>query len=182
MYLSDGWIKPAKRVQSPNYNERPDDTPVDAIIIHSISLPPGYYGDHDIEDFFTNTLDHNKDVYYQQIKHLKVSAHLLIRRTGELVQFVNLYNRAWHAGQSKLEGCENCNNFSIGIELEGTDSTPFETPQYQTLREVIGCIMQYFPQITPQRIVGHCDIAPERKMDPGSCFDWKQLSDWLEHV
>ena len=178
--ISDGWFKQAKAIHSPNYNERPENTSVDAIIIHSISLPPGCYEGHDIEDFFTNTLDHSKDVYYQEIKDLCVSAHLLIRRTGELIQFVNLYARAWHAGQSELHGCENCNNFSIGIELEGTDTSPFEVAQYQTLREVISSLLLYFPQITPQGIVGHCHIAPQRKTDPGSGFDWEELTGWFE--
>ncbi len=174
--ISDGWIKQAKRVHSPNYNQRPENTNVDAIIIHSISLPPGCYDGHDIEDFFTNSLDHDKDIYYQQIRHLQVSAHLLIRRSGELIQFVNFYDRAWHAGQSELHGCKDCNNFSIGIELEGTDSSPFDPSQYQALRKVIASLLQYFPHIIPQRIVGHCDIAPERKTDPGLCFDWEQVS------
>jgi AmpD protein len=178
--ISDGWLNPANIIESPNYNERPENITIDAIVLHSISLPPGCYGGHDIEKLFTNTLDHSKDLYFQQIKDMKVSSHLLINRTGELIQFVNLYDRAWHAGQSELYGSENCNNFSIGIELEGTDTTPFDMPQYQTLRRVIGCIIQHFPHITPQRVVGHCDIAPERKTDPGSCFDWEQVSGWFE--
>ena len=173
--ISDGWFKQSRRVVSPNFNERPENTTVDSIVIHSISLPPGCYDGNDIDVFFANQLDWEKDPFYASIRGLKVSAHLLIRRTGELVQYVNLWSRAWHAGPSCLGDRGNCNDFSIGIELEGTDSSPFEPAQYDTLNEVIKALRDYFPQISNDRIVGHSDIAPGRKTDPGSGFDWAEL-------
>lgn len=174
--ISDGWIKQSRRVASPNFNERPENTVIDAIVIHSISLPPGCYGGNDIDCFFANELDWEKDPFYDSIRDLEVSAHLLIRRSGELVQYVNLWSRAWHAGQSRLGDRENCNDFSIGIELEGTDCSAFEPAQYNTLNELVKTLVDYFPQIRRDRIVGHSDIAPGRKSDPGSGFDWAELN------
>ena len=174
--ISDGWIKQSRRVASPNFNERPENTVIDAIVIHSISLPPGCYDGNDIDCFFANELDWEKDPFYDSIRDLEVSAHLLIRRSGELVQYVNLWSRAWHAGQSRLGDRENCNDFSIGIELEGTDCNAFEPVQYNTLNEVIKTLVDYFPKISRDRIVGHSDIAPGRKSDPGSGFDWAELN------
>ncbi len=173
-YISDGWFEQARKVCSPNYNKRPDNTAVNAIIIHSISLPPGCYDGDDISQFFSNLLDCDKDPYYDAIRDMQVSAHLLIRRTGELIQYVSCHSRAWHAGQSQLAGQDNCNNFSIGIELEGTDSSLFESLQYDTLTAVVMSLMSYFPEITQERIVGHSDIAPGRKTDPGTGFNWSQ--------
>ncbi len=179
--ISDGWLKQAHKICSPNFNQRPDNTAIDAIIIHSISLPPGCYDGDDINQFFSNQLNCNKDPYYNAIRGMKVSAHLLIRRTGEMIQYVNFHSRAWHAGLSQMGGQDNCNNFSIGIELEGTDSSSFETAQYDTLTAVVMSLMSYFPKITQKRIVGHSDIAPGRKTDPGTGFNWqrwqKQLND-----
>jgi len=173
--ISEGWFKQSRRVESPNFNERPENISIDTIVIHSISLPPGCYEGNDIDCFFANHLDWDKDPYYASIRGLEVSSHLLIRRTGELVQYVNLWSRAWHAGQSCLDDRENCNDFSIGIELEGTDCSPFEVAQYDTLNQVIRALQEYFPDISKDRIVGHSDIAPGRKTDPGSEFDWAQL-------
>ncbi|MCU7937969.1 MAG: 1,6-anhydro-N-acetylmuramyl-L-alanine amidase AmpD [gamma proteobacterium symbiont of Bathyaustriella thionipta] len=170
--ISDGWFKKSRKIISPNYNERPEDSVIDAIIIHSISLPPGCYQGNDIHHFFSNQLDCDKDPFYDEIRDVMVSAHLLIRRSGELVQYVSLFDRAWHAGQSRLGEQENCNDFSIGIELEGTDNSLFESAQYHTLTNVVSALLDYFPQITRKRIVGHSDIAPGRKTDPGSGFDW----------
>ncbi len=173
--ISDGWFTQARKVASPNYNKRPESVTIDSIIIHSISLPPGQYGGDEIDRFFSNQLDWDEHDYFREIKDLQVSSHLLIRRDGELVQYVNLHDRAWHAGQSCLAGQENCNDFSIGIELEGTDKSPFEKAQYKTLLAVIKTLKHYFPKICPEKIVGHSDIAPGRKTDPGSGFDWKVL-------
>jgi AmpD protein len=171
--ISEGWINGARQVHSPNFNERPDVKAIDAIIIHSISLPPGNYGGSEIDEFFCNQLNWEKHPYFNEIRGLEVSSHLLIRRTGELVQYVSLLSRAWHAGQSCLAGQENCNDFSIGIELEGTDSDSFEAAQYQTLVDVTRALMKQFPAISKARIAGHSDIAPGRKTDPGSGFDWQ---------
>lgn len=170
--ISDGWFTQSQIINSPNFNERPENTAIDAIIIHSISLPPGCYEGDDISQFFENKLDCDKDPFYDEIRGVEVSAHLLIRRTGELVQYVNLYSRAWHAGQSQLGAQKDCNNFSIGIELEGTDVSQFESAQYDTLTGVVESLMNYFPQISKERIVGHSDIASGRKTDPGTGFDW----------
>ncbi len=126
--ISDGWFRQARQIASPNHNERPEECAIDAIIIHSISLPPGCYEVEDINHFFANELDWEKDPYYDEIRGMEVSAHLLIRRTGEVIQYVNLLSRAWHAGQSCLNGRENCNDFSIGIELKGTDCGPLKWP------------------------------------------------------
>ena len=170
--ISAGLFTQSQKKMSPNYNKRPDNMPVDAIIIHSISLPPGCYKGNDIDDFFINQLDCDKHPFYDDICALKVSAHLLIRRSGELIQYVNLLDRAWHAGQSCLAERENCNDFSIGIELEGTDMSDFTDEQYHTLTDVVSSLMAYFPQISIDRIVGHSDIAPGRKTDPGKGFEW----------
>lgn len=175
--ISDGWFKQSHKICSPNYNERPENMVVNAIVIHSISLPPGCYDGDDISQFFLNELDCSKDPFYNEIRGLEVSSHLLIRRTGELVQYVNLHSRAWHAGKSQLGQQENCNDFSIGIELEGTDNSPFEDAQYNTLLGVIHSLRDYFPEISQDRIVGHSDIAPGRKTDPGSGFNWAVLKE-----
>jgi len=173
--ISKGWFKNAQKIISSNYNERPLNVCINAIIIHSISLPPGCYQGNDISLFFANRLDCAKHPYYQRLHDLQVSAHLLIRRDGQLMQFVNLYDRAWHAGQSCLADEFNCNDFSIGIELEGTDNSVFEVAQYETLTQVVNALLNYFPEISIDRIVGHSDVAVGRKTDPGSGFDWQIL-------
>ncbi len=147
---------------------------VDVLVIHCVSLPPGEYGGADVECFFCGKLDADRHPYYRGIKDLAVSAHLLIRRQGELVQFVPLHRRAWHAGTSSCEGRPRVNDFSIGIELEGTDDTPFEDTQYVVLARLTRSIIAAWPAITPRRIYGHADIAPGRKTDPGPFFDWER--------
>lgn len=168
----------ARRCPSPNFNQRPD-TPISLVVVHNISLPPRQFGGAYIEQLFTNCLNPHEHAYFAQIAHLQVSAHLLIRRTGELVQFVPFTARAWHAGQSSYQGRANCNDFSIGIELEGADDIPYEQVQYQQLARVIACLKQHYPAIA-EHITGHSDIAPERKTDPGSAFDWSMLSRLLD--
>lgn len=170
--IQNGWIKQSKKVISPNFSQRPDGTEIDAIIIHSISMPMGYYTGDDISLLFSNQLDWDKQPFYDKIRGIKVSAHFLIRRSGELIQYVDCYARAWHAGQSCLGDRTKCNDFSIGIELEGTDDSLFEAAQYNTLAEVVKTLLKQFPEITQDRIVGHSDVAPGRKTDPGTGFDW----------
>lgn len=152
---------------------------MDLIVIHAISLPPGEYGGDWIEAFFTNRLDPHAHPYFEQIEDLRVSTHLLVRRNGEVVQFVAFGDRAWHAGVSCYGTRENCNDFSVGIELEGSDDTPYSDEQYRSLSDVIHTLMATYPTLTSESIVGHCDIAPERKTDPGPFFDWERLRSGL---
>jgi len=165
---------------SANWDERPGDAPVDLLVIHNISLPPGEFGGPWIDDLFMNRLDPQAHPYFQEIAGLRVSAHLLIRRDGRLIQYVPLDRRAWHAGESNFCGRERCNDYSIGIELEGSDDQPFTDAQYATLIRATQAIQQHFPQITGARITGHSDIAPGRKTDPGPCFDWPRYLAALE--
>ncbi len=167
-----GLLDAARFVPSPNIDQRPPGTAVDVLVIHNISLPPGEFGGDAIEQLFCNTLDFHAHPFYRTIDGLKVSAHLLIRRDGEVIQFAPFHARAWHAGVSCCDGRERVNDFSIGIELEGTDQVPFEDIQYQVLTRVTRALMQAYPGITRDRIVGHADIAPGRKTDPGPFFDW----------
>ena len=169
--VAQGLLEGARFTPSPNYDERPD-IPLDVLVIHNISLPPGEFGGPDIERLFCNTLDFSDHPFYREIDGLKVSAHVLIRRDGAIIQFVPFHKRAWHAGVSRCEGRERVNDFSIGIELEGTDTMPFEDAQYQALSELTRAIMRAYPGITCERIYGHADIAPGRKTDPGPYFDW----------
>ena len=170
--LEEGWLQQARRVPSPNCETRPVGATPDLLVIHNISLPPGCYGGDAIERFFTNCLDCDEHPFYREISGLEVSAHLLIRRHGEMIQFVNFCERAWHAGQSAFDGRDNCNDFSIGIELEGTDEDPYTDQQYRVLAGVTATLQAHYPAIESDRIVGHCDIAPGRKTDPGPAFDW----------
>lgn len=167
-----GLLHGARFVPSPNFDERPADAGIDVLIIHAISLPPGEFGGDAIEHLFCNALDFSRHPYFRQIDGLKVSAHLLIRRDGQLLQFVPFDKRAWHAGASCCEGRTRVNDFSIGIELEGTDDMPFTEAQYQVLVESSRALMLAYPHITPARVYGHADISPGRKTDPGPCFDW----------
>ena len=169
------WFDDARCVPSPNFDSRPSDCGIDLIIVHGISLPPGEFGGPHIERLFCNRLDPHAHDSFHTIADLKVSAHLLIRRDGELVQFVAFSDRAWHAGESRLEDRHRCNDFSIGIELEGMDCTPYEPAQYQRLSDVCRALMHHWPEIEPDRIVGHSDVAPDRKTDPGPAFDWPHL-------
>ncbi len=172
MRIIDGWLASARRVPSPNHNERPEGETVSLLVIHSISLPPGVFGGDAIDRLFTNTLDPSAHPYFSTLAGLQVSAHLLIRRDGELVQYVDFQRRAWHAGASSFAGRSGCNDFSIGIELEGTDTGRFEPAQYEALAAVTRALMATWPAITPECITGHSDIAPGRKTDPGTGFDW----------
>ncbi|WP_370659927.1 1,6-anhydro-N-acetylmuramyl-L-alanine amidase AmpD [Gilvimarinus algae] len=172
--IERGWVSTARSCPSPNCGPRPEGALVSLLVIHNISLPPGHYGGGWIEQFFTNRLDPAAHPYFTEIVDLKVSSHLLVTREGELVQFVNLDDRAWHAGASCFEGVTECNDFSIGIELEGTDTEPYTDAQYRTLGEVSRAIMAQYPAVTAGRIAGHCDIAPGRKTDPGPAFDWSR--------
>jgi AmpD protein len=169
-----GWIFGARRVPSPNCDERPADEAAELVVIHAISLPPDEFGGPGVVQLFTNCLDPGAHPYFAEIQDLRVSAHFLVRRDGELIQFVPCSRRAWHAGASSWRGRDNCNNFSIGIELEGCDQRPFEDAQYLTLNRLLGDLRRRYP-ITA--VVGHCDIAPGRKTDPGPCFDWHRLHD-----
>jgi AmpD protein len=171
----------AHQSHSPNQDERPPDCTVDLLVIHAISLPPGEYGGRWIEALFQNRLDPHAHPYFREIAGLQVSAHLLVRRDGQLIQFVPLERRAWHAGPSCFQGRERCNDFSIGIELEGTDRDGFTDAQYRTLAAATREIMARFPQVTPERIAGHSDIAPGRKSDPGPGFDWARYRRLLEY-
>lgn len=173
------WLTAARRVLSPNCDERPASGTISLIVVHGISLPPGEYGGPWIDDFFTNRLDVSAHPYFTEIADLRVSSHLLIRRDGELVQYVPFSRRAWHAGKSCYRGKEACNDFSIGIELEGQDETPYEPAQYRQLAEVIRTLRAYYPTIGDRDIAGHADIAPGRKTDPGPAFDWAQLRSLL---
>jgi AmpD protein len=170
-----GLLEPVNYQLSPHHDERPADAGIDMIVVHGISLPPGEFGSNAIEAFFCGKLDTNSHPAYADIAGVRVSAHLLIRRTGEIIQFVPFTKRAWHAGVSSFQGKSRCNDFSIGIELEGTDHIPYEQAQYQQLSHVITLLRQAYPAITQDRVVGHSDIAPGRKTDPGPIFDWGYL-------
>ncbi|SFV87031.1 N-acetylmuramoyl-L-alanine amidase AmpD [hydrothermal vent metagenome] len=160
-----------KQIPSPNYNERPEGE-ISLLVIHNISLPPNEFGNHYIEQFFTNQLDFKAHPYFQTLKNLQVSAHLLIKRDGSVIQFVAFDKRAWHAGQSNFNGREDCNDFSIGIELEGADDIAYTDKQYKALNENIKTLKSQYPITT---VVGHNDIAPGRKTDPGDAFDWSKI-------
>lgn len=170
-----GLIEGVRFVSSPNCDDRPPGCGIEVVVIHAISLPPEQYGGPDIERLFCNTLDCRSHPFYRELEGLKVSSHLLIRRDGEIVQFVPLPARAWHAGESCCEGRARVNDFSIGIELEGGDRSPFEDAQYRTLQLVTKAVMQAYPAVTPARMFGHADIAPGRKTDPGPLFDWARF-------
>jgi AmpD protein len=171
---STGLLTDCTQCSSPNEDDRPDDMAINLVVIHSISLPPGEYGGHSIEHFFQNKLDKKEHPYFEEIHTLKVSSHILIKRSGEVVQFVPFNKRAWHAGQSCYQGHESCNDFSIGIELEGTDTDAFEDIQYQQLSQLLSSLQLSYPDIS-NNITGHSDIAPGRKTDPGIGFDWNRL-------
>ncbi|MEZ2876197.1 1,6-anhydro-N-acetylmuramyl-L-alanine amidase AmpD [Pseudomonas lundensis] len=178
---ASGWCEGVHRCPSPNFNERPDGE-ISLLVIHNISLPPGQFATGKVQAFFQNRLDVTEHPYFEGIKALRVSAHFLIERDGQITQFVSCLDRAWHAGISSFEGREACNDFSLGIELEGTDDLPFTDAQYQALIALTRQLQQHYPQITPQRICGHSDVAPGRKTDPGPCFDWARFRRELPHT
>lgn len=172
MKIINGWLNPVIVCPSPNFNQRPINMEISLLVIHNISLPPGQFGGGFIQAFFQNRLDKTQDTYFETIGDLQVSSHLLIDRQGAITQFVSFNDRAWHAGQSSYQGIENCNDYSIGIELEGTDDSPYSEDQYQTLAKVTRQLLANYPKLTPDRIAGHDQIAPGRKTDPGQAFDW----------
>jgi len=173
--IQNGWLNTARRLPSPNCDVRPKGAQIELLVVHGISLPPGEFGGDSIFDLFTNNLDPEAHPYFAEIAHLRVSAHLLIRRDGEIWQFVPFESRAWHAGVSCFEGREACNDFAVGIELEGTDDLAYTPEQYRQLAKAAQALMHHYPAITPSRIVGHSDIAPGRKTDPGPAFDWTKF-------
>ncbi|VAX12864.1 1,6-anhydro-N-acetylmuramyl-L-alanine amidase [hydrothermal vent metagenome] len=170
-----GVLDVARQVPSPNCDARPAGTVIDLLVIHNISLPPGCFEGNAIDCFFTNRLDVEAHPYYAGIADMRVSAHLLLRRDGSIIQYVPFSQRAWHAGESCFQGRSRCNDYSIGIELEGTDELAYAEIQYQALQSLITVLSQAYPGIRPGRIVGHCDIAAGRKTDPGPAFDWSRI-------
>jgi AmpD protein len=172
--LQSGLMLNARHVLSPNCDARPAGVEADLIVVHGISLPPGEFGGPWIERFFTNLLPLDMHPYFEEIGDLKVSSHLLVGRDGALTQFVRFADRAWHAGQSYYSGREACNDFSIGVELEGADTIPYEAAQYDALAEIVAALCDAYPRLSPDRVVGHSDISPGRKTDPGPAFDWER--------
>ena len=175
LHPDDGVLAGARQVSSPNCDSRPEGVQPDLIVIHGISLPPGRFGGPYIDQLFTNTLRADAHPYFAEIAGMKVSAHLLIRRTGEVVQYVPFHMRAWHAGKSSFRGREKCNDFSVGIELEGTDDRPYTGAQYRRLATVIRVLRRGMPSLAKAPLVGHSDVAPGRKTDPGRAFDWVRI-------
>ena len=177
----DGQLLGATQIPSPNFNQRPEQTDIQLLVIHNISLPPSQFGGGYIEQFFQNQLDWTVHPYFQTIEGMQVSAHLLILRSGEVIQFVNFKDRAWHAGRSSYLGKVECNDYSIGIELEGSDDLPFAKEQYEALAEVVATLQQAYPK-TQQHLAGHSDIAPQRKTDPGPHFEWANFREKLQQM
>jgi AmpD protein len=173
--VASGWLVPVRRVESPNCDARPPGIETDLIVVHGISLPPGEFGGPWIDRLFCNTLPPEAHPYFARIWEMKVSTHVLIDRKGELTQYVPFHLRAWHAGQSSYEGRNGCNDYSVGIELEGTDASAYEERQYHVLAHLIVLLCRAYPTLSPMRIVGHSDVAPGRKTDPGPAFDWPRL-------
>lgn len=176
---SRGWFEAAEHCPSPNYGLRPEGCEISLLVIHNISLPPGQFGGRYIHELFCNCLDCDAKPEFEELRDVKVSSHLLIDRQGGLTQFVSTQARAWHAGVSFFNGLSNCNDFSVGIELEGTDDVPYTPLQYEQLAQVTKALMARYPLISTERIVGHSDIAPGRKTDPGPAFDWTHYKNRL---
>lgn len=170
--IEQGKLTDCRQIPSPHFDKRPDPDDISLLVIHYISLPPEQFGGGYIDDFFQGKLDPKVHPYFEEIHEMRVSAHCLIERNGRITQYVNFNDRAWHAGVSNFQGREKCNDFAIGIELEGSNEQPFTDAQYAALQDLTLHIMQAYPQITADRIVGHCDISPGRKIDPGQYFDW----------
>lgn len=175
----NGWLAEAERRPSPHCDERPAGVEPELVVIHCISLPPGEFGGRWIDDLFLGRLDPDAHPYFADIARRRVSAHALIRRDGSVVQYVPFDKRAWHAGESRWRGRPACNDFSIGVELEGTDDSPYEPAQYEALASLIGALRDRYPTIGTDGLAGHCDIAPGRKTDPGPAFDWQHLTHLL---
>jgi N-acetyl-anhydromuramoyl-L-alanine amidase len=172
---ADHWLEGAFRCQSPNCDDRPDPDDIVLLVIHNISLPPGRFGGDQVQRLFTNCLDCDADPALNDLAGVRVSAHLFIDRRGALTQFVPFERRAWHAGSSSYRGRARCNDFSIGIELEGTDHIAYEDSQYDALSEVVKTLLERYARLSLDGVVGHQEIAPERKSDPGSAFDWQRF-------
>jgi AmpD protein len=170
-----GLLEGVRQVLSPYVNARPEGVVAELMVVHGISLPPGEYGGPAIDQLFTGTLDFDAHPYFQQIRGLEASAHVVIRRDGSVTQYVPFGERAWHCGVSQYGGRSGCNDFSIGIELEGTDDTPYAGEQYEALARLIRSLLDAYPSLSAARLVGHSDIAPGRKTDPGPAFDWERL-------
>ncbi|PPK72224.1 AmpD protein [Methylobacter tundripaludum] len=175
MKIDRHWLAGIPRTPSPNFDDRPDPADISLLVIHCISLPPGEFGNDYIDRLFCNQLNPDDHPYFKEIYQLEVSAHLLIKRDGSCVQYVPFDKRAWHAGKSEYEGRERCNDFSIGIELEGTEFAAYTDQQYVQLAKVIRALLEAYPKLSAQRLAGHSDIAPGRKTDPGASFDWQRL-------
>ena len=175
MIIEQHRLTNAKQIPSPNYDDRPNPIDISLLVIHCISLPPGEFDNPYINQLFCNVLDPDAHPYFKEIHQLTVSAHLLIKRDGSCIQYVPFNKRAWHAGKSSYQGKERCNDFSIGIELEGTESIPYTEAQYIQLAEVIDSLLKAYPNLSKQQITGHSDIAPGRKNDPGASFDWQRI-------
>lgn len=174
MHINQGWLTSARRQPSPHFDERPGDETPSLFVVHNISLPPGEFGGPWIDALFSGTLDANAHPFFAEISHLRVSAHCLVRRDGEIVQYVPFDKRAWHAGVSCYQGRERCNDFSIGVELEGSDHVPFTDEQYQQLVNIVHALSEHYPALIAN-MVGHSDIAPGRKTDPGPFFNWQRF-------
>ncbi|MCK5728302.1 MAG: 1,6-anhydro-N-acetylmuramyl-L-alanine amidase AmpD [Methylococcales bacterium] len=181
MRIKNHQLSHAKKIASPNFNDRPDEADISLIVIHNISLPPAQFSKDFVSPFFCNQLDPTAHPYFKEIHALEVSAHVFIRRCGEIIQYVPFNKRAWHAGKSSYQGRENCNDYAIGIELEGIDTLAYTQQQYQQLAVVIQALIQQYPNLNQHTITGHNIIAPERKTDPGEAFLWPLLSQLLEH-
>lgn len=174
LVIKNGWLCDAEIQKSSHCEPRAIEEAVSLLVVHNISLPPGQFGGSHITDFFLGNLDPNLDPYFESIYSIRVSAHCLIQRTGHIVQYVSFNDKAWHAGVSSYQGREKCNDFSIGIELEGTDDIPYTKAQYQQLSDLSQALIGTYPELK-RNIVGHCDIAPGRKTDPGDAFDWQRF-------
>ncbi|GAC1302714.1 MAG: 1,6-anhydro-N-acetylmuramyl-L-alanine amidase AmpD [Steroidobacteraceae bacterium] len=170
--LQSGLMRGARQIASPNHDSRPEGVEADLIVVHGISLPPGEFGGPWIDRLFTNTLPAELHPYFAEVSSLRVSSHLVVGRDGAVTQYVSFLDRAWHAGKSHYQGRDACNDFSLGVELEGTDTQPYEELQYRALAAVVAALCAAYPRLSPQRLVGHSDIAPGRKTDPGPAFDW----------
>lgn len=182
MPIVNHWLIEANKSPSPNHDARPPGTQISLIVVHCISLPPGEFGGDWIDKLFLNALPPDVHPYFATLQGLRVSAHALVRRSGDVVQYVPFDRRAWHAGESCYEGVTRCNDFSIGIELEGTVETPYAEAQYASLARLIASLLDTYPGLSAQRITGHSDVSPGRKQDPGPHFDWPKLQRLLKNL
>ncbi len=174
--IADGWLRGVRQVRSPNADSRPAGVEIDLIVVHGISLPPGEFGGSAIDDLFCNCLEPTAHPYYRDIAAIRVSSHALIARDGRITQYVPFHKRAWHAGQSSYQGRDACNDFSVGIELEGCDDIAYAEPQYQALAQLVKSLRREYPSLIHAPVVGHEHIAPGRKTDPGPAFNWQRLT------